>query len=366
MPAASSLSLNNVAFLGAAGSAGGYVRTAFLNNAASGPGTLNDPTDPYATAQNAIAALVAAYPYEDVTVALQSSVNDFYSSELVQVLTGGGSLTVKSDNSGPWTITTFDIGNVENVDLRLDNVVVTSLNWSGNSDTYNKNAGNITGISATIGTLNINGQGPGPTGSMGSSGGGSSGANGSNGSDGSPPFAGGPGEDGSATGQNGGSATGNAAWGITLLGSGTIAQLNGYGIDALGGTGGNGGSASGGTGGNGGNATSITDPENGADGGNGGNAYASGGDGGAGIGGAGAQIFKTASWTITSSNLVGGIGTGGSGGGGGTASPGSGGAGGSGAMGGSSGNSGTSGTGFDSGGNTGASINGTAGTITTI
>lgn len=347
-------------------SAGGYVRTAFLNNAASGPGTLNDPTDPYTSAENAINALVAAYPYEDVTVVLQSSVNDFYAPGLVNVLTGGGSLTIESDNSGPWTITTFDVGNIENADLRFNNVAVTTLSWDNNNTTTSRNAGTITGASALIGTLNINGEGPSSTGSSGSNGGSFTGSSGSSGLDGNPPSAGGTGEEAVANGGNGDSALGNSAWNITLLGSGTVSQLNGYGIDATGGNGGNGGTASGGNGGGGGNSTSTTDPENGADGGRGGDASANGGDGGTGTGGNGAQIFKTVNWTITNSNIAGGEGVGGSGGYSGSATAGGGGSGGSGAMGGSSGNSGSNGSSSTYSGTPGASINGTAGTITTI
>lgn len=365
MPAASSLSLNNVAFLGAAGSAGGYVRTAFLLEGYGGSSALNDPDSPYGFFDYAIGALASTYPNEDVTIILQANYGTIDSS-LTTVLTGGGSLTIKSDNSGPWTVTTFDIGNVENVDLRLDNVAVTSLSWDNNNTTVSRNAGTIIGASALIGTLNINGEGPPSTGSSGSNGGSFTGSSGSSGADGSPPSAGGTGEEAVANGGNGDSALGNAAWGITLLGSGTVSQLNGYGIDATGGSGGNGGTASGGNGGSGGNSTSTEYPENGADGGNGGNASANGGDGGTGTGGSGAQIFRTTGWVITASNIAGGEGTGGSGGSGGSATAGAGGSGGSGAMGGSSGSYGSNGSSSTNLGNTGASINGTAGTITTI
>ncbi len=365
MPSASSLSLNNVAFLGAAGGAGGYVRTAFLLEGYGGSSALNDPDSPYGVFDFAIGALASAYPNEDVTVVLQADYGAIYAS-LTTVLTGGGSLTIKSDNSGPWTITTFDIGNVENVDLRLDDVAVTTLSWGNNNTTTSRNAGIITGTSALIGTLNINGEGPSGTGASGSNGGSFTGSSGFNGSDGSPPSAGGTGEEAVANGGNGNSALGNSAWSITLLGSGTVTQLNGYGIAATGGDGGTGGIANGGNGGGGGNSTSTEYPENGADGGRGGDASANGGDGGTGTGGNGAQIFRTTGWVIAASNIAGGEGTGGSGGAGGIANGGSGGSGGSGAMGGSSGNYGSNGSQSTYSGGAGASINGTAGTITTI
>lgn len=349
------------------GSAGGYVRTAFLLEGYGGSSALNDPDSPYGSFDSAIGALSTAYPNEDVTIILQANYGTIYPSIiLTTVLTDGGSLTIKSDNSGPWTVTTFDIGNVENVDLRLDSVAVTSLSWDNNNTTVSRNAGTIIGASALIGTLSINGQGPPSTGASGSNGGSFTGSSGSSGADGSPPFAGGTGEEAVANGGNGDSALGNAAWGLTLLGSGTVSQLNGYGIDATGGNGGSGGTAIGGNGGSGGNSTSTTDPENGADGGNGGNASANGGDGGTGTGGSGAQIFRTTGWVITASNIANGEGTGGSGGYSGSATAGSGGSGGSGAMGGSSGNYGSNGSSSTYVGGSGASIPGTAGTITTI
>lgn len=367
MPSANSLSLNNVAFLGSVGTAVGYVRTAFLNSAASGPGTLNNPADPFNSVGYALAVLNATYPNENVTVVLQSSIDLFNTTDWFLYSTTG-SLTVKSNNSGPWTITSFTNNSSENVDIRLQNLTVTTLSWANNNTTTARNAGTITGTSAVIGTLNINGDGPSPTGSMGTSGGTSNGTNGAPGMDGAPPFGGENGGDAHTYGGTGGSAYGNAAWNITLLGNGTITQLNGYGVNATGGAGGEGGIASGGNGGNGGNAQSNENGDimDGGSGGTGGNAYSFGGTGGEGVGGAGAQVVKSVGWTITASNIAGGIGTGGAGGAAGSATPGNGGSGGSGVNGGSTGSNGIIGSAAAYEGTPGASTNGTAGAITTI
>jgi len=346
-----------------------YVRTAFVNYDNSFNSALNNPENPYGRFDEAIDALTAAYPGEDVTVVLQSNYTGTIdpSTALASALTGAGSLTFKSDDAGPWTITALNIGYVENADLRLDDVTIATLSWANSTSNANPPAGSITGAnSPQIGTLYIQGDGffSGPT--DGINGSTVTGADGGTGSDGNPPQNGGDGESVNASGGDGESRVGNSGWDIALFGSGYIDFVTGSGAVATAGNGGIGGTATAGNGGNGGNSTSQDGAENGGNGGNGGNATANGGNGGNATGGNGSQIYKETGWTITSLSLFGGTATAGSGGTQGTANAGSGGAGGSGAQGGNPGNAGDAGIGSDVSGGPGSATNGGDGGINNI
>jgi hypothetical protein len=349
-----------------------YVRTAFVNYDNGFNSALNNPENPYGRFDEAIDALTAAYPGEDVTVVLQSNYTGTIdpSTALASALTGAGSLTFKSDDAGPWTITALNIGYVENADLRLDDITITTLSWADSISSTNPSAGSITGSNApTIGTLNLPVQSQSPV-YPGDSGSNVTGNNGANGSDSEPdvsgPTNGSDGESANADGGGGQSQTGNSAWDIALFGSGLISQLNGSGENANGANGGGGGTATGGNGGNGGSSLSTEYSENGANGGNGGNASANGGSGGSGQGGNGSQVYKETGWTITSSELSAGTATGGSGGNAGTAIAGSGGSKGYGALGGSDGSDGAAGSASNSSGAPGIATDGISGGIINI
>ena len=350
-----------------------YVRTAFVYYSGGNSPVLNDPLHPYGYFDEAISDLNIAHPGEHVTIVLMANYAAVVGSSeyLTNALTGAGSLTIKSNDSGPWAIDEMNIGYVENADLRLDNVTITTLSWANSTSYTNPAAGSITGAnSVTIATLNLPVEPFTNSPNPGNNGGTVTGSNGANGSDSVPdvsgPTNGSDGESVSANGTDGESRTGNSAWDITLFGSGLISQLNGNGTNASAGNGGNGGTATGGNGGNAGLALSSEYSENGANGGNGGNAVANGGHGGNAQGGNGSQVYKETGWTITNSDLSAGTATNSNGGSPGTATAGIGGLKSFGALGGNDGSDGSAGAAYANGGSPGSGTNGTAGAINNI
>lgn len=233
-----------------------YVRTAFVESGATG-GTLNDPDDPYPTFTDALAALLAAYNGQSVTLAIKDDVSGSSGSINRVEIEGFTELTIL----GFGGVRTFDFFSLE-----FDGASGTSPGENGQDAVppiLNFNA--IT----SIGTVKV------------------SGGSGASGATGDPFY------DGGSGGVGGNSIV------INLLNSSVIATITGIGGNGGdGGTGGDGdesnASGSGGAGGPGGAGVTINHDATSSvtsysfAGGAGGGGGAPGADGGVGQGNTGA------------------------------------------------------------------------------